>query len=54
MTHKQLINDANEALDRLFADMSVSKETTLDDLEMIIENLQIRCESLRNEINNDN
>ena len=40
----------NEAIGELFSDTSVDQETTLADFELIIEDLQIRCDGLRSEI----
>jgi len=53
MIHQNLINQANNALDRLYADVTVSKATTLFELEVIIEDLKMRCEALRDSMEKD-
>ena len=54
MGHKELIQDADNALRRLYSDVSVDRATTLEDLELIIEDLNIMCEALRNAIESEN
>ena len=51
--HEQLIEEANDALNRLYSDTSVSKQMTLNNYRQIMEDMQIRCEALQNSIDED-
>lgn len=47
MTHDQLIQKAKEAIEVLFSDTSVGLETTKDDLEALVEDIEMRIEAIR-------
>lgn len=47
MTHKKLLAAAEEAIDCLFSDISVSAEKTAEDLSDLRTNIDIKIESIR-------
>lgn len=46
-THGQLVQRASKAIEELFSDTSVSQETTLDDLDMLVEDIGMRIEAIK-------
>ena len=46
MTHDQLVQEAQEAIERVFSDMSVSQQTTKDSLETLAGDIEIRIEAI--------
>ena len=51
--HEILLNGAKRAIDRLFSDMSVPRETTLEDLVELRDDLDIRIEGIRCDMGRD-
>lgn len=50
MTHEQLVQKATEAIEELFSDTSVSPETTKDDLEALVEDIEIKISAIECDI----
>lgn len=50
MSHKTLIQAVEEALDDLFSDTTVSRNTTYGDLSDIRANIDIKMESLKEDM----
>lgn len=48
---KRKLQEVQSAIDRLFSDTSVSKETTLDALEEIQADVESKIDALKGEIN---
>lgn len=53
MEHLQLIEKAKVAIERLFSDTSVSKRETVDSLEELTEDLEVRIECLKDELDEE-
>jgi hypothetical protein len=48
--HERLINAAEKAIDALFSDMTVSQQTTLDDLEELRGEIDFKCVALKEDM----
>lgn len=47
MSNEELLEKAKEAVSKLFGDMSVSKEQTVENLEEIADDISVMIESLK-------
>jgi len=53
MKHADLLSRAEDAIDRLTGDISVSPQTTLDSLETLQTHISVRMDAIREDLKNE-
>jgi len=53
MTNDELYDQAKKAIDELYSDMSVSQETTIENLETLIAEMEIMIDALEEDMDHD-
>jgi hypothetical protein len=49
MRHEELVNEAKEAINRVFGDTSVDRSTTKEDLKDLVDEIEVMLETLKDD-----